>query len=770
MSNYATLKAAIQSAVYTNNNNEITGAGLQSVLLQIVDTVGDGYVFKGVATAGTAPGTPDANVFYIAPAGTYTNFGSSYTVPVGSVGVFSWNGSWSKESLQCLDYATVESPETIIEYNGDTGWQRLLHPLQSGLYSLTWYSDNGQLMLTNINAQTANVIKFNKGGNANNIFYIPDKGAQIDAYACQLSGTRVGLRKIDESDISGNIIRSEAMHVSDIVTGYVNNLGSFVSSSSYDWLYFRIPTTIGHIYLLPYSWLNGSIKPIVGLDSSNNIVKTYSIGGQEYKNGYLIFKAETSKVGITYRAMLGNGVGNNFSISDVMGLPYWDLTECEGDALFYYLKKNNQLVTDLFPLEFTEVASYNEGYYDRYGQLIEPPTAVGTWKYANIDTEAGAYYLINTCINNNVRIYDLDEDGTILHKNKSIPDAFYSEIHSTTGNLTWVLVKAGSDKLGISFNLPSPYYYPKSRHVPVYAKLDRNNIENINNGIVMLFAQLYSIIEESKGVGKTYIVNKSGGGDYTSLVEAVMDNMGKWNVTLHLEEGTYDVIQELTDYYGTADFRIQTPSGRGLELGYNITIEGSPNAVIVANYTGSDEGMQKSFSPLNCYNAPNVGGMTLRGVNIRCSRVRYCVHDEKETTGTGSYNNLYENCNFYIDNTNNNYWHSSQCIGGGLGHSGSVIVRNSIFEEIDPGNPTMAAVSYHNNANAGAKSMITCTGNYIKGARGFRFSWYGQSTEITEVICANNSVGRATEYRAETQDTSPIQNVTLYDFNNIVRS
>ena len=99
MSNYATLKSAIQSAVYTNGNGEITGAGLQAVLLQIVNTVGDGYVFKGVATAGTAAGSPDANVFYIAPAGTYTNFGSSYTVLRGNLGVFTYNGSWSHTQI-----------------------------------------------------------------------------------------------------------------------------------------------------------------------------------------------------------------------------------------------------------------------------------------------------------------------------------------------------------------------------------------------------------------------------------------------------------------------------------------------------------------------------------------------------------------------------------------------------------------------------------------------------------------------------------------------
>ena len=104
MSNYSALKTAIQQAVYTNGNNEITGAGLQAVLLQIVNTVGDGYVFKGVATAGTAPGTPDQNVFYLAPGGTYTNFGSSFTVNDGELGVISYNGSWAFSSINLKQY------------------------------------------------------------------------------------------------------------------------------------------------------------------------------------------------------------------------------------------------------------------------------------------------------------------------------------------------------------------------------------------------------------------------------------------------------------------------------------------------------------------------------------------------------------------------------------------------------------------------------------------------------------------------------------------
>lgn len=97
MANYATLKAAVLAVVKTNGNQEITGANMQSTLLSIINSVGAGYQFMGVATTSTSPGTPDYNVYYIGGAGTYANFGTSVTVPVGSIGVFKYNGSWTNE-------------------------------------------------------------------------------------------------------------------------------------------------------------------------------------------------------------------------------------------------------------------------------------------------------------------------------------------------------------------------------------------------------------------------------------------------------------------------------------------------------------------------------------------------------------------------------------------------------------------------------------------------------------------------------------------------
>ena len=104
MANYSTLKAAVADVVKTNGTQAITGANLQSVLLSIINSVGGGgYIFAGVATPSTNAGTPDQNVFYIGGAGTYANFGTSVTVYDGSICVFKYNGSWTKEQIVMFD-------------------------------------------------------------------------------------------------------------------------------------------------------------------------------------------------------------------------------------------------------------------------------------------------------------------------------------------------------------------------------------------------------------------------------------------------------------------------------------------------------------------------------------------------------------------------------------------------------------------------------------------------------------------------------------------
>lgn len=98
MSQYATLNAAIAAAIKQNGNNEITGNLLQQQLLAMVNSLGVGYQYVGIATPATNPGTPDQNVFYVASEpGTYVNF-SNLIVAENEVAILKWNGSWMKQT------------------------------------------------------------------------------------------------------------------------------------------------------------------------------------------------------------------------------------------------------------------------------------------------------------------------------------------------------------------------------------------------------------------------------------------------------------------------------------------------------------------------------------------------------------------------------------------------------------------------------------------------------------------------------------------------
>lgn len=107
MAQYGTLKEAVQAVIRTNGNEEITGALLQEVLLAIINALGAGYQYMGVATPSTNPGaSPDGNLFYVATeAGTYTYLGNTEYDGSG-LAVFTYNGEWH---LSVLAIPTTET-------------------------------------------------------------------------------------------------------------------------------------------------------------------------------------------------------------------------------------------------------------------------------------------------------------------------------------------------------------------------------------------------------------------------------------------------------------------------------------------------------------------------------------------------------------------------------------------------------------------------------------------------------------------------------------
>jgi hypothetical protein len=102
MSNFQNLKNEIANTIKANGNNEIDGALLQEKLLEMVDSLGKDYKFRGVATPDGQPITDDTNVFYVAnTVGTYPNYGG-LSVADGEIAFFTYNGSWRKITLSVL--------------------------------------------------------------------------------------------------------------------------------------------------------------------------------------------------------------------------------------------------------------------------------------------------------------------------------------------------------------------------------------------------------------------------------------------------------------------------------------------------------------------------------------------------------------------------------------------------------------------------------------------------------------------------------------------
>lgn len=99
MSNFQNLKKEIANTIKANGNNDIDGTLLQEKLLEMVDSLGKDYKFRGVATPDGEPITDDTNVFYVAnTVGTYPYYGG-LTVADGEIAFFTYNGSWGKVAL-----------------------------------------------------------------------------------------------------------------------------------------------------------------------------------------------------------------------------------------------------------------------------------------------------------------------------------------------------------------------------------------------------------------------------------------------------------------------------------------------------------------------------------------------------------------------------------------------------------------------------------------------------------------------------------------------
>lgn len=142
MGGYEELIAGIKAVVRKNGRREITGDALQQVLVSMVSAIGANSAFAGVANPDTNPGSPDANVFWIAAQpGTYTHFGNA--VVTASAILSNETGEWVATPLNFGAGDSLPEVELIQTGYPTTGYVRKVkertYKFSAALLALKFY-------------------------------------------------------------------------------------------------------------------------------------------------------------------------------------------------------------------------------------------------------------------------------------------------------------------------------------------------------------------------------------------------------------------------------------------------------------------------------------------------------------------------------------------------------------------------------------------------------------------------------------------------------
>lgn len=204
MANFNELKAAVNAVIKQNGNEEITGNVLQNTLDTIISTVGKNRTFVGIATPSTNPGTPDANVFYLATEpGIYPNF-SGIEVTEGVV-VLTNNASntWIAQTTNIAidsntfsgyvsdnvnDAAYIDNLKSsglyIKKPQSQTGSEYILHVRNMGeiIYQMRIYFSDGQQLTYALRSFDTNTQVWSAWSNARLLDSITDKDVILGSF------------------------------------------------------------------------------------------------------------------------------------------------------------------------------------------------------------------------------------------------------------------------------------------------------------------------------------------------------------------------------------------------------------------------------------------------------------------------------------------------------------------------------------------------------------------------------------------------------------
>ena len=280
MSNYNSLKTAIDANIKQNGKQEITGPVLNSVLNAMVDTLGAGYQFAGIAVSDTNPGTPDAKVFYIANGkGTYEKFGG-INVTEDEVVVLYWDASWHKVATGIASQAKLSELAGKV----DTKQNEL---------TLT-VKDNGNIVIGNIQGQSKEFMPATPSGDPMHYAY--------EAAGAEWNGTGADIVKTAPwADLADDDADKTVVHKAGY--WYLNGLGDITNEQM------RV------IYNRTNSFASStSLNEVLYGDL---LVRT-NINQYREKGSYYIVELHAAFLdSILEVVLLSNKPGNGFSVKDI---------------------------------------------------------------------------------------------------------------------------------------------------------------------------------------------------------------------------------------------------------------------------------------------------------------------------------------------------------------------------------------------------------------------------------------------------------------------
>lgn len=409
---------------------------------------------------------------------------------------------------------------------------------------------------------------------------------------------------------------------------------------------------------------------------------------------------------------------------------------------------------------FTDDEKFNKYYYyfkenvyesKELRSLFIEPVLLQTTNYKNILPDC------NNAKIGGVYRFDFAKNETNFPKNTPLGDSY------NVNNIS-LLICFGKMTSNVSFGDYQLFFSDET----IYRRQYSGKLSSDGTNYEYYWGKWNIVAQKNKEtIPKVIVVDKNGNGDYTSLLAGILYATESMDSTVYVRAGVYDLISEFEDYYGTDFFTNYSSSDiKGIILKNRVSVIFDTQAHVSFNYTGDNNNVKSFFSPFNS----GAYGFTLDNLDLKASNCRYNIHDER-ASNTDGYKNTYKNCSLYIDNSKNTAWSSRQCIGGGLGTNGNIIVENCIFESIGLPDTGYGVVSWHNSKSSKAKNNMTISGNYIKGKGTFRLSWYGNSKDISVALVNNNSFGSAIQSRAETNDgTSPNVNTEIIEWNNVIRT